>query len=69
MKSANSKRVSWAVTMQVGAGDSVGCCDAKTARDNTLFLCLLLAEGCGELAVVEDVGGCRMASLGFVVLA
>ena len=68
MKSANYKCISWAITMQVGAGDSVGCCDAKTACDNTLFLCLLLAEGCGELAVVEDVGGCRMVSLGFVVL-
>ena len=48
----------------MGAGDSVGCCDSKKSSDMALFLCLLLAGGCDELAVEDGLRGRKMASLG-----
>ena len=72
MKLADSERVSRAVTMEVGAEDSVGGFDLKTARNNALFLCPILAESCkscGELALVESVEGVKRASLGVCGLA
>jgi hypothetical protein len=46
--------------MVVGAGNSVGACDSKTARKNTAFSCpegYGVGDDTGELAVVGDVGG------------
>ena len=58
--------------MVVDAGDSVCGCDLKLARKNAVFLSPELAkscESCGELAVVERVGGWKMVSLRVVGLA
>ena len=53
MESADSGRVLKAVTMAVGAGDSVGGFDSKTARKITLFWSLVTGtRSCGELAIV-----------------
>ena len=63
MKSADVERVLKAVTMKVCSRDIVGCFDSKAACKSALFLCLLLAGGCDELAVEDGLGGCKMASL------
>lgn len=54
-------------TVVVDASDSLGACDSKTSRGNALFSCIVLVLLPGdwdELAVVEMVGGCKIASLG-----
>lgn len=66
MKPAISERVSRAVTMEVGAGDPIGGCDSKTARNSALFPGPVLAggcESCGELALVERVGDLKTVLL------
>lgn len=55
--------------MPVGAGDSTGSCDSKTARNFVLFSCTVAAEGTGELAVKDGLGNCKVASLGVGGLA
>ena len=72
MKPVVSERVLRAVTAVVDAGDSVGACALKTTRDNTLFLCPVVTEGSGEVAVVVGVGdlvGRKTPSLGVGGLA
>jgi sugar (pentulose or hexulose) kinase len=64
MKPAVAERVSRAVTMVVGAGEPIGACDSKTARNNALFSCPVTAGGCDVLAVVVGVGGCETTLLG-----
>lgn len=64
--------ISGAVTMVACAGDFVGGSDSKTAHESALFSCPMLAggcESCGELALVERVGGCKTLSLGTSGLA
>ena len=51
----NSERVLRPVTMQVCARDSVDSCDSKSARNGSLFGCMVTAWGCrssGKLATV-----------------
>lgn len=58
--------------MLVDAVDTVGGCDSKTARDNTLFWSPMAAGSSDELAVVEHVGtlkGCKTTSFGVCGLA
>lgn len=58
--------------MLIGARDSVDACDSKTARNSALFSCpmpTVSCESCGELALVERVGGLKTASLWVVGLA
>lgn len=53
--------------MVVSAGDSLGGCVSKTARDSALFLCPVLAVVCGSCDELADVGsmeGCKTSSLG-----
>ena len=69
VKSADAERVLKAETIVVDARGSVSCCDSKTACKIALFSCPVLAGGCGELAVVLSIGGCKMASLGVGRLA
>ena len=40
----------------MGAEDSMDACDLKTAHANSLFLCLVSAGECDEVAVGERVG-------------
>ena len=61
MDSTDSERVSRAVTTLVGAGNTIGFCDSKMARDNALFSGPLLAGRWDELAGMLVVG----ALLGF----
>lgn len=69
MKWVNSELVSWAVRMEVGAGDHIGGYDLKTARKSALFSCLCEYGMDDELAVEDGVGGCKMTSSGVVGLA
>lgn len=65
MESANSGRVLKAVTTAVGAGDSVGGFDSKTARKITLFWSLVTGtRRCGELAIVGVAAGWKRSLLG-----
>ena len=58
-----------AVTIEVGAENSVGACDLKTAPVCAHFSCPA-GYGMGdELADIEDMGGCKKASLGVGGLA
>ena len=60
MELTDSELVSRAVTMLIGAGDTVGGCDSKTARNGALFSCLVGYGVIGvgdELSVVGDVRG------------
>jgi hypothetical protein len=49
--------------MQVGAGDSVGGCDSKMARNNELFPSPVTGS-IDELALLVGVGGCKRVSSG-----
>ena len=63
MKPAVSGRVSELVMMLVCTRDSIGACDLKMACISTLFWSSMTG-GCGELAVVEAIGGRKTVSLG-----
>lgn len=63
MQPAVSERVSKLVMTLVCNGDSIGACNSKTACNSALFLSSVTG-GCGELAVVEGIGGRKTASLG-----
>ena len=65
MNLAGSERVSRAVTLPVGARDSVGASALKKTRKCVLFSCSVAAVGLDELAVVVDVvdfWGCEKTS-------
>ena len=66
MESTDSERVSRAVTTLVGAGDTIGVCDLKTALANVLFSCPVAAGSSDELAfewVAGALWGCNTTSL------
>ena len=63
MKPAVAGCVSKLEITLVCTGDSIGACDSKTACNSALFPSSVTG-GCGELAVVEGIGGRKQASLG-----
>ena len=66
MKSVDAGRVFEAVMVVFNDRDSAGRCDSKKACKTALFLCSVLAGGCGdtgELADVVGVGGRETTSL------
>lgn len=66
-KSAVAERVSKAVMIVVGGGDSIEGCDSKTTRKSAHFSCPVVAEGSDELTVLVGVrtfGGRETTSLG-----